>query len=60
MFKSNLPAVFFFDIMKYETATILVAFLGLAIAAPVPEDISKGSFPPARILRGREVPQEHR
>jgi len=46
--------------MKYETATILLAFFGLAIAAPVPEDIIKDSFPPARMLRGREVPQEHR
>lgn len=45
--------------MKYETATILLAFFGLAIAAPVPEDISKDSFPPVRMLRGREVPQEH-
>jgi hypothetical protein len=45
--------------MKYETATILLIFFGLAIAAPVPEDISKDSFPPVRMLRGREVPQEH-
>jgi hypothetical protein len=45
--------------MKYETVTILLAFSGLAIAAPVPGDISKDSFPPVRMLRGREVPQEH-
>jgi hypothetical protein len=45
--------------MKYESATILLAFFGLAIAAPVPEDINKETFPPVRMLRGREVPLEH-
>jgi hypothetical protein len=45
--------------MKYETATVLLAFFSLGIGAPVPEDINKGSSPPARMLRGREVPQEH-
>lgn len=45
--------------MKYQTATVLLAFFGLAVAAPVPEDISTDSFPPARMLHGREVPQEH-
>jgi len=45
--------------MKYDTATIIFAFFGLAIAVPVPEDINKDSFPPVRMIRGREVPQEH-
>jgi len=47
--------------MKYETATILVAFFGLVNAAPVPEAEAKNVFrlPPARMLRAREVPQEH-
>ncbi|KAH8596121.1 hypothetical protein B0O99DRAFT_707271 [Bisporella sp. PMI_857] len=39
--------------MKYETASILIAFFGLSYAAPHPKII------PARMLRGREVPQEH-
>lgn len=39
--------------MKYETATILIAFFGLSLAAPAPKRF------PARMLRGREVPQEH-
>ena len=39
--------------MKYETATVLIAFFGLSFAAPAPKRI------PARMLRGREVPQEH-
>lgn len=44
--------------MKYETATILIAFFGLATAAPTPRN--KFELPaPARSLRGREVPQEH-
>jgi hypothetical protein len=41
--------------MKYEAATILLAFTGIAAAAPVLEAYS-GVV--AR-LRGREVPQEH-
>ena len=45
--------------MKCQTATILLAFFGLAVAAPVPEDVNKDAFPPVRMLRGREVPQEH-
>jgi hypothetical protein len=44
--------------MKYETATILLAFFGLATAVPMAE--AKNEFEiPARMLRGREVPQEH-
>lgn len=42
--------------MKYETATILIAFFGLAVSAPVPEP---KNVLPARMLRAREVPQEH-
>lgn len=46
------------EIMKYETATILIAFFGLAASAPVPEP--KNVFKlPVRTLRAREVPQEH-
>lgn len=46
--------------MKYETTTYLIAFFGLATAAPmpVPENIWSFSIPRA-MLRGREVPQEH-
>ena len=43
--------------MKYETATILLAFFGLTTTAPVRE--SRNSLIPRHILRGREVPQEH-
>lgn len=43
--------------MKYETATILLAFFGLATAIPVPE--ADKFEAPVRMLRGREVPQEH-
>jgi len=39
--------------MKYETATLLVAFFGLTVAAPMPKAV------PTYTLRGREVPQEH-
>lgn len=46
--------------MKYETATILIAFFGLATSAPVPEPKNVFRVPtPARMLRAREVPQEH-
>lgn len=43
--------------MKYETATILLVFFGLATAAPVRE--SRNPLILRHILRGREVPQEH-
>jgi hypothetical protein len=43
--------------MKYETATILLVFFGLATAAPVQE--SRNPLVPRYILQGREVPQEH-
>jgi hypothetical protein len=44
--------------MKYEIATILIAYFGLATASPIPE--ARNVFvPPHRMLRGREVPQEH-
>jgi hypothetical protein len=43
--------------MKYETATILLIFFGLATAAPVRE--SRNPLIPRHVLRGREVPQEH-
>lgn len=48
--------------MKYESATYLIAFFGLATAAPmpVPEPKNVWSFSiPKAMLRGREVPQEH-
>ncbi|TEY39213.1 hypothetical protein BOTCAL_0467g00110 [Botryotinia calthae] len=47
--------------MKYETATLLVAVLGLVSAAPVAEPKNTFNLPtiPKRMLRGREVPQEH-
>lgn len=45
--------------MKFETVTTLLVFFGLAMGAPVPEDANKSPFPPVRMLRGREVPQEH-
>lgn len=44
--------------MKYETATAIVAFFGLAMAAPAPKPKNVFSIPRA-MLRGREVPQEH-
>ncbi|KAE8447161.1 hypothetical protein EG329_010992 [Mollisiaceae sp. DMI_Dod_QoI] len=44
--------------MKYETATILIAFFGLTSAAPMPAPKNVFSIPRA-MLRGREVPQEH-
>jgi hypothetical protein len=50
------------DIMKYETATYLIAFFGLVTAAPMPvpepKNVWRISIPRA-MLRGREVPQEH-
>src|SRR6185437_11182760 len=47
-------------IMKYETATILLAFFGLTSAAPMPAPEPKNVFSiPRAMLRGREVPQEH-
>ncbi|KAF7917770.1 hypothetical protein BELL_0204g00110 [Botrytis elliptica] len=47
--------------MKYETATILIAVLGLVSAAPIAEPKNTFTLPPIpkRMLRGREVPQEH-
>ena len=46
--------------MKYETATYLIAFFGLASAAPMPLAAPKNVFSiPRAMLRGREVPQEH-
>ncbi|KAF7921676.1 uncharacterized protein EAE98_008523 [Botrytis deweyae] len=47
--------------MKYETATILIAVLGLVSAAPIAEPKNTFNLPsiPKRMLRGREVPQEH-
>ncbi|KUJ06772.1 uncharacterized protein LY89DRAFT_661327 [Mollisia scopiformis] len=44
--------------MKYETATLLIAFFGLTSAAPMPAPKNVFSIPRA-MLRGREVPQEH-
>ena len=50
----------FADIMKYETATYLIAFFGMAVAAPMPVAAPKTVFSiPRAMLRGREVPQEH-
>ncbi|KAM0165774.1 hypothetical protein ACHAQE_002107 [Botrytis cinerea] len=47
--------------MKYETATLLIAALGLVSSAPVAEPKNTFNLPtiPKRMLRGREVPQEH-
>lgn len=47
--------------MKYETAAILITSFGLAASAPTPEakNVFRFPTPPARMLRGREVPQEH-
>ncbi|KAF7866703.1 hypothetical protein EAF04_005545 [Stromatinia cepivora] len=47
--------------MKYETATLFIAILNLVSAAPVAEPKNKFNLPttPKRMLRGREVPQEH-
>lgn len=46
--------------MKYETATFLIAFFGMATAAPMPVAAPKNVFSiPRAMLRGREVPQEH-
>ncbi|KAF7882216.1 hypothetical protein EAF00_011732 [Botryotinia globosa] len=47
--------------MKYETATLLIAVLGFVSAAPVAEPKNTFTLPsiPNRMLRGREVPQEH-
>ena len=48
--------------MKYETATYLLAFFGMASAAPMPVAEPKNVFHlsiPRAMLRGREVPQEH-
>jgi hypothetical protein len=44
--------------MKYEIATALIAFFGLATAAPTLKPKTVFSIPRA-MLRGREVPQEH-
>jgi hypothetical protein len=41
--------------MKPETITIFLATLGLAAASPMP----RIGHRPVRMLRGREVPQEH-
>jgi hypothetical protein len=43
--------------MKYESAAVLIAFFGLTVAAPTPAP--KNTFSIPRMLRGREVPQEH-
>ncbi|KAA8570617.1 hypothetical protein EYC84_000016 [Monilinia fructicola] len=47
--------------MKYETTTLLITMLNLVFAAPVAEPKNKFTIPPVpkRMLRGREVPQEH-
>jgi hypothetical protein len=48
--------------MKYQTATLLVTFYGLASAAPFPAPAPKNGFTfsiPRAMLRVREVPQEH-
>lgn len=48
--------------MKYETATYLIAFFGLATAAPMPVPEPKnvwGFSIPRAMLRGPEVPQAH-
>jgi hypothetical protein len=46
--------------MKYEIATYLIAFFGMATAAPMPVAAPKNVFSiPRAMLRGREVPQEH-
>lgn len=47
--------------MKYETAAILIAFFGLTLSAPAPraKNVFRLPTPPTRMLRGREVPQEH-
>lgn len=44
--------------MKYESASILIAFFGLTLAAPMPAPKNVFSIPRA-MLRSREVPQEH-
>ncbi|RDW69691.1 hypothetical protein BP6252_08711 [Coleophoma cylindrospora] len=44
--------------MKYESASLILAFVGLATAAPMPDARNKYT-PPTYTLRGREVPQEH-
>lgn len=51
--------------MKYETATVLIAFFGLTSAAPMPAAKNVFSIPRmmmrlgARGIEAREVPQEH-
>ncbi|KAF7903786.1 uncharacterized protein EAF01_006835 [Botrytis porri] len=47
--------------MKYETATLLIAVLSFVSAAPVAGPKNTFTLPsiPKRMLRGREVPQEH-
>ncbi|KAH8651596.1 hypothetical protein BGZ60DRAFT_358782, partial [Tricladium varicosporioides] len=46
--------------MKYETASALIALIGLTSAAPTPAPVAKNVFSiPRMLLRGREVPQEH-
>ncbi|RDW80814.1 hypothetical protein BP5796_05512 [Coleophoma crateriformis] len=44
--------------MKYESASLILAFVGLATAAPMPDPRNKFT-PPTYKIRGREVPQEH-
>jgi hypothetical protein len=43
--------------MKYETATLLIAFFGLSTAVPTPR--VNNLLVPRYTIRGREVPQEH-
>jgi hypothetical protein len=46
--------------MKYETASVLIAFFGLATAAPMPAPKNVFSIPRMMMrLSAREVPQEH-
>jgi hypothetical protein len=48
------------DIMKYQTTSVLIAFFGLTLAAPMPAAKNLVAFSiPRAMLRGREVPQEH-
>ncbi|KAF4633194.1 hypothetical protein G7Y89_g4925 [Cudoniella acicularis] len=46
--------------MKYESASVLVALIGLTSAAPTPAPKNVFTFSiPRAMLRSREVPQEH-
>ncbi|CAD6441298.1 a76876c6-9bdd-4910-9a3d-348ddf6af8f5 [Sclerotinia trifoliorum] len=47
--------------MKYEIAILFITILNMVSAAPVAEPKNKFNLPttPKRMLRGREVPQEH-